>query len=61
MVKCSVCGREVYDQYKIIYAKKLIGLQLPRLYICDNCVNKKKTIEKLKKKIFINDYKEKSE
>ena len=60
MAKCSVCGKEVY-QYKIIYAKELVGTQLPRLYICDDCVNKKKTIERLKKKRFENDYKDKSE
>ena len=58
MVYCSVCGKEVYD-YKIIYAKKLIGAQLPRLYICGNCENKKEAIDKLKKETFINDYKDK--
>ena len=58
MVYCSVCGKEVYD-YKTIYAKELIGVQLPRLYICGNCENKKEAIDKLKKETFINDYKDK--
>lgn len=58
MVYCSVCGKEVSD-YKTIYAKKLIGVQLPRLYICGNCENKKEDIDKLKKETFINDYKDK--
>ena len=58
MVYCSVCGKEVYD-YKTIYAKELIGAQLPRLYICGNCENKKEVIDKLKKETFINDYKDK--
>ncbi len=59
MVKCSVCHREIYDQYKIIYAKELIGIQLPKLYICTKCEYKKRTIEKLKRRIFKNDYKNK--
>lgn len=59
MTRCSICGKDVYE-YKIIYAKELVGIQLPRLYICNNCEHKKKAIDRLKKQLFKNDYKEKN-
>ena len=60
MEKCSLCGKEV-DTIKIIYAKELVGPFLPRLYICRDCENKKQKIDKLKREVFENDYKDKEE
>ena len=52
---CNICGKEV-NMIHSFYAKKLKGIFLPRLDVCENCLkNRKKEVEKKKKEVLGND------
>ena len=52
---CSICGKEV-NVITSFYAKKLKGIFLPRLDVCEDCLkNRKEEVEKRKKEILEDD------
>lgn len=48
---CDICGKEV-NVIASFYAKKLKGIFLPRLDVCEDCLkNRKEEVEKRKKEV----------